>query len=424
MKPECLIATSTSRRTCHASIRIPSRTRHAQPEQRKPTSNGSRVSKMDVHDPITLAQALIRCPSVTPKEAGALLLIENLLEPLGFDVHRMTFSEAGYAGRSKTSMHAFGKQRPNLCFRRPYRRRAGRQGGRLETPALRREDPGRRSLWPRRRRHERIDRVFHCGDRTHAQASAAAFAVRSRCSLPETRKGHRSMARSKSCSGWSDRDERLDACIVGEPTCPDELGDMIKIGRRGSITGSAGRAWQAGPRRLPASGRQSRYPSWSTFSESCRTRRSMRAANGSSRPICRRRSYRCRIRPPTSFRRRRARPSTCATTIIGRARRSRRGSGSCAPRPRTMPAPRIGLTFHGTGDVFFTQPGQLVDAMTTAVRGVTGKVPKLSTSGGTSDARFIQAHCPVIEFGLVNRTIHQIDEHCAIDDLRTADDDL
>ena len=79
---------------------------------------------------------------------------------------------------------------------------------------------------------------------------------------------------------------------------------------------------------------------------------------------------------------------------------------------------KIGLTFHGTGDVFFTQPGQLVDAMTTAVRGVTGKVPKLSTGGGTSDARFIQAYCPVIEFGLVNRTIHQIDEHCPTEDLQ------
>ena len=78
---------------------------------------------------------------------------------------------------------------------------------------------------------------------------------------------------------------------------------------------------------------------------------------------------------------------------------------------------RYKLTFSGTGDVFVTEPGALVETMQAAVAEVTGQAPKLSTGGGTSDARFIKDHCPVIEMGLVNATIHQVDEHVPLADL-------
>jgi len=77
------------------------------------------------------------------------------------------------------------------------------------------------------------------------------------------------------------------------------------------------------------------------------------------------------------------------------------------------------LTFSGTGDVFVTEPGPLVDTMVAAVREVTGHTPKLTTTGGTSDARFIKDVCPVVEFGLINATIHQVDERVPIADLET-----
>ncbi len=77
----------------------------------------------------------------------------------------------------------------------------------------------------------------------------------------------------------------------------------------------------------------------------------------------------------------------------------------------------VTLKLAGTGDVFLTKPGALVEAMQDAIRDVTGATAELSTSGGTSDARFIQAACPVIEFGLVNQTIHQVDEHVEVADL-------
>ena len=83
---------------------------------------------------------------------------------------------------------------------------------------------------------------------------------------------------------------------------------------------------------------------------------------------------------------------------------------------------RFELSFSGTGDVFRTEPGPLVDTMAAAVREVTGQAPRLSTGGGTSDARFIHFHCPVIEFGLLNTTIHQVDERCAVADIERLTD--
>jgi succinyl-diaminopimelate desuccinylase len=80
---------------------------------------------------------------------------------------------------------------------------------------------------------------------------------------------------------------------------------------------------------------------------------------------------------------------------------------------------RYTLTYSGTGDVFVTEPGPLVETMQAAVHEVTGKIPKLSTTGGTSDARFIKDHCPVIELGLLNETIHQVDERVPLSDLET-----
>ncbi|MFM2422906.1 MAG: hypothetical protein RL291_1436, partial [Pseudomonadota bacterium] len=84
---------------------------------------------------------------------------------------------------------------------------------------------------------------------------------------------------------------------------------------------------------------------------------------------------------------------------------------------RTVAA-RYDLVFSGTGDVFLTKPGPLVATMREAVEAVVGRVPQLTTNGGTSDARFIQAHCPVIEFGLMNRLAHHVDERVRIEDLK------
>lgn len=369
---------------------------------------------MDAHDPVTLAQALIRCPSVTPKEAGALVLLENILSPYGFDVHRMTFSEPGTP--DVDNLYArFGVQGPNLCF-------AG------HTDVV---PPGKDSDW----RHPPFAAEIHGGvlygrgavDMKGSIACFAAAAVRSiekhgglRGSLSFLITGDEegpSINGTVKVLDWlNDRDERIDACIVGEPTCPDHLGDMIKIGRRGSVTAE-----------LVVHGRQGHaaYPHKADNPVP-------KLARILDRLSCAELDSGSDEFEPSSLQVTVISvPNTAANVIPAEAHATFNVryndhwsrpkmeawlKEQCAAAAEGIDA-RYTLTFHGTGDVFLTKPGPLVEAMTTAVREISDRVPQLSTSGGTSDARFIQAHCPVIEFGLVNQTIHQIDEHVAVEDL-------
>ena len=370
---------------------------------------------MDVHDPVTLAQALIRCPSVTPKEAGALLLIENLLEPLGFEVHRMTFSEPGTP--DVENLYArFGQQRPNLCF-----------AGHTDVVPVGKEDDWKLPPFAAKiqdgvlygRGAVDMKGAIACFIAATARTLSKRGGIRGSVSLLITgdEEGPSINGTAKVLQWLSDRDERLDACIVGEPTCPDVLGDMVKIGRRGSITGQ-----------LVVHGKQG-HAAYPHQADNPIPKLVHILGNLSSTTID---EGSDRFEPTRLQTTIVSVPNTAANVIPAEARATfnvRYNDHWSRPTIETWlrdlcttaaseAGASIELTFHGTGDVFFTQPGPLVDAMTAAVHGVTGKVPKLSTSGGTSDARFIQAHCPVIEFGLVNRTIHQIDEHCAIDDLQ------
>jgi succinyl-diaminopimelate desuccinylase len=126
-------------------------------------------------------------------------------------------------------------------------------------------------------------------------------------------------------------------------------------------------------------------------------------------------------------------PNTAANVIPGQARalfnvryndahtraRIEELVGKCCKAAAAEVSADFSLTFSGTGDVFLTKPGPLVEAMTRAVREVTGHVARLTTTGGTSDARFIKDFCPVVELGLVNATIHQVDERVPLADLET-----
>ena len=369
---------------------------------------------MDIHDPVTLAQALIRCPSVTPKEAGALKLLENLLEPIGFEVHRMTFTAPDTP--DVDNLYArHGLQGPNLCF-------AG------HTDVV---PPGKDSDWTRPPFAAEIhDGVLYGRGAVDMKGSIACF-VAATARVLERQGGARGSIsllitgdeEGPSINGtvkvldWlRDRDERLDACIVGEPTCPDQLGDMIKIGRRGSLTANLKVHGQQGHAAYPHKA-DNPVPKLARMLD----RLSSSAIDQGSNDF-----------EPTSLQVTIVSvPNTAANVIPAEAnatfnvryndRWSRATMEAWLKQQCDSAAGEANATydvsFHGTGDVFLTQPGPLVDAMTSAVCDVTGNVPELSTSGGTSDARFIQAHCPVIEFGLVNKTIHQIDECCAVDDL-------
>ncbi len=210
--------------------------------------------------------------------------------------------------------------------------------------------------------------------------------------------------------------EKLDACIVGEPSNPRAIGDEMKIGRRGSLTCE-----------LVVTGKQghSAYP-----------QKADNPVPKLARIIDRISSV--EIDQGTEhFERSNLQvtvisvPNRASNVIPGEARATfnvryndlwRRPTierwvrEQCDAAAQSVGA-RFTLSFAGTGDVFLTEKGPLVETMTEAVRAVTGRTPKLTTGGGTSDARFIKDACPVVEFGLVNATIHAVDEHVPIADL-------
>ena len=212
------------------------------------------------------------------------------------------------------------------------------------------------------------------------------------------------------------RGERLDACVVGEPSNPRALGDEIKIGRRGSLN-----AW------LTVTGRQGHvaYPHLAAnpitglvraldalradrlddgteqFSASNLEVTTVDVGNATVNVI-----------PAEAKARLNIRYNDRHTWVTLEARLE-----ATVARVLADSGLNHGWTFARSGDAFLTQPGPLVAAMSQAVAAVTGRTPELTTSGGTSDARFIKNACPVIEFGLVNATIHQVDEHVSLADL-------
>lgn len=370
---------------------------------------------MDPKDPVQLTQALVRCPSVTPEEGGALTLLQDILEPAGFECHRMTMTEADTP--DVENLYArFGRQGPNLCF-----------AGHTDVVPV-----GDAKGWT----HDPFGAVIE-GDILYGRGTvdmkggiacfiAAALrhierqGARGSLSLLITgdEEGPSINGTTKVLDWLEERDEKLDACVVGEPTNPGQIGDMIKIGRRGSLTVALTVKGRQGHAAYPHQA-DNPIPKLATFIQRLST---VEIDAGSE-------NFENTNLEVTIV----SVPNTASNVIPAEARAVfniryndhwirkrmvawvRETAGHIADEIGA----EIGLDFVGTGDVFLTKPGPLVDAMRAAIGDVTRLEPVLSTGGGTSDARFIQAYCPVIEFGLVNRTIHQVDEHTAVADLHT-----
>jgi succinyl-diaminopimelate desuccinylase len=359
-------------------------------------------------DPTVLAQALIRCPSVTPADAGALGVVERTLGDAGYSVHRMTFAEPGtpdidniYARR--------GGSGPNLCF----------AGHTDVVPS------GEVAAWTHPPFAADIKNGVLYGrgavDMKGAIACfmVAALRVQARGPLPGSisflitgdEEGPSINGTAKVLDWLQQRGETLDACVVGEPSNPTALGDEIKIGRRGSLNVE-----------LTVAGRQGHaaYPQLAENPVPKLVRLLDRLA---SQPLDRGTAD----FEPSSLQVTVIDVPNTATNVIPAVARAKFNIRShdlwrrpqleqCEVAAESVAA-RWSVAFSGTGDVFLTKPGPLVDKMVQAVAAETGRTPALTTGGGTSDARFIQAHCPVIEFGLVNATIHQVDERVPVADL-------
>jgi len=367
------------------------------------------------HGPLSLAEALIRCPSVTPQEAGALDLLERVLGGQGFACTRLPFGDS--ATESVDNLFArFGAEGPHLCF-------AG------HTDVV---PPGDEAHW----RHSPFAAAIEDG-RLYGRGAvdmkgAVACFVSAALNYIRDKGDHSAGSISLLITGdeegpavngtikvleWMSGNGQIpDHALVGEPTNPSALGQEIKIGRRGSLTG-----------RLTVIGRQGHvaYPALAR-----------NPITGLLRALA------AVIDEPLDDGTPHFEPSNIEVTTVDvanpaenviPARASARFNVRYNDRfeadgLRALIAERIGQALAGTGlshdlgftnssAAFLTEPGPLAECMLGAVRDVTGAEARLTTSGGTSDARFIKDHCPVIEFGLVNATIHQVDENTTLADL-------
>ncbi len=371
-------------------------------------------------DPVALTQALIRCESVTPQEGGALTLLQNVLEPAGFTCHRLVFTEAGTP--DVDNLYArLGTGRPHLCF-----------AGHTDVVPV-----GNAAAW----KFPPFGGEVHNGilygrgavDMKGCVAAFVAATLRhiekhgrlSRGSISflitGDEEGPSINGTAKVLDWLKARDEVLDACLVGEPSNPKALGDEIKIGRRGSMNAD-----------LVVHGKQghSAYPNLAENPVPKLARiidrlSSAKLDDGTA-------NFQPSNLQVTVI----SVPNTASNVIPGKAHATLNVRyNDLWSRPKieawvrdTVTAAaaeldaRFDLKFSGTGDVFLTQPGPLVTTLKDAVKSVTGRTPQLTTGGGTSDARFIKDHCPVIEFGLINATIHQVDEHTSVADLEALTD--
>ena len=360
-------------------------------------------------EPLALAQALIRCASVTPEDHGALEVVGKALDRLGFTCHRLTFEEDGTAPIGNLYARV-GEGTPNLCF-------AG------HTDVV---PPGDVAGWrvdPFA--GEVLDGVLYGRGAVDMKGAIACFLAAAARFLDEHRpagsisllitgdeEGPAINGTRKVLTWLRRRRERFDACLVGEPTNAEQLGDTIKVGRRGSLSGRLTvrgiqghvaypeRADNPIPRLLALLQALSQEPLDSGsdhFQPSELVITSVDVGNTASNLI------------PAE---------ACATFNVRFNDRYTARTLEAALRARLDAAGGdYRLETHSGAEAFLTAPGVFTDLLEALIERELGVVPELSTSGGTSDARFLKDVCPVVEFGLVGATIHQVDERVPVADL-------
>ena len=364
---------------------------------------------------LSIAQDLLRCPSVTPADAGALDVLETLLKGAGFTVHRVTFSEPGTADIDNLYAR-IGDGAPHLCF-------AG------HTDVV---PPGEASAWTHGAFAGDVADGLLYGrgavDMKGGIACAVAATLDYLAAIGGKPKGSISFLITgdeedvavngtvKLLQWAAERGEQFDHCIVGEPSNVEAIGDTIKIGRRGSqsgvliVDGTQGhvayphRAANPVPdiaRLITALNDEPLDAGSAQFQPSNLEFTSVDVGNTATNVI-----------PAQARAKFNIRFNDHHTQETLKALVEQRLAAACGNRIRA----RIEW-LPSNADVFVTKPGAFTDLVGAAIAEVTGRTPDLNTGGGTSDARFIAKHCPVVEFGLVGQTMHQIDERTPVSDL-------
>jgi succinyl-diaminopimelate desuccinylase len=376
-------------------------------------------------DPAENLAALIRCPSVTPAEGGALAALEAMLKPLGFGVERPTFKEAGtpdvenlYARRSGNGPHLMFAGHTDVV---PVGDEAAWTHPPFSATVAHGEMYGRGAV--------DMKGGIACFVAALARHIEKDGGPKGSVSLLVTgdEEGPAVNGTTKLLEWAAGRGETWDAAIVGEPTNPDQLGDMIKIGRRGSLSGTVvvnGRQGHAAYPHLadnPVRGLLTLAdalldPAFDEGSKDFQPTNleitSIDVGNPASNVIPARATAIFNIRFNDNWN-----AETIQAEIHNRL--------DAAARRRTYRKGRreaidYELVWRDRpSHVFLTRDDRLVDTLAGSVAAVVGRRPALSTSGGTSDARFIKDFCPVVEFGLIGATMHQVDERVPVADLAT-----
>ena len=358
-------------------------------------------------DPIQLTADLIRCPSVTPVEGGALALLERLLTEAGFACFRVD------RGVTANLFARWGVKGANKSF--------GFNGHTDVVPI------GDRADWSRDPFGAEVaDGWMYGRGATDMKSGVAAFVAAAVDFVTETppdgavilaitgdEEGDATDGTVALLDWMATSGERMTHCLVGEPTCPERFGDMMKIGRRGSMTAFFTAVGVQGHSAYPhrAKNPLSALVKLLSRLEAAPLDQGTAHFDASTLAIT---TVDCG-NPATNVI-----PARARATVNIRFNDGHSGVSltqwledhAAAVAAETGVALEMRVTI--SGESFLTPPGVLSDLVAKAVAAETGRKPQFSTSGGTSDARFVKAHCPVVEFGLVGKTMHQVDERVEV----------
>ncbi|MFD1744785.1 succinyl-diaminopimelate desuccinylase [Rhizobium helianthi] len=377
---------------------------------------------MAATDPVRNLETLIRCPSITPKEGGALTELAAMLEPLGFSIHRMVASEAGTPDIENLYAR-LGTSGPHLMF-----------AGHTDVVPV-----GDEAAWTHPPFGAEIaDGMMFGRGAVDMKGGIACFVAAVARHIEEhgapkgsisflitgDEEGPAINGTAKLLQWAAERGERWDACIVGEPTNPERLGDMIKIGRRGSISGTVSVHGVQGhvayphladnPLRTVAAMAQSlMYPPLDHGTEQFPPTNlevtSIDTGNAATNVIPAKATFSFNVRFNDTW----SVESLKAEVL----KRLDQAAADEALRPGRKAMKYTIVWSERPSHVFLTRDDALISSLSAAIEAKTGLRPALSTTGGTSDARFIKDYCPVVEFGLVGQTMHMVDERVAVRDL-------
>ncbi len=361
-------------------------------------------------DPIALTAALVRCPSVTPIEGGALVLLEEILSGAGFACTRVDRNGI-------CNLYArWGRQGANRTF--------GFNGHTDVVPL------GDGAAWTMPPFGAEIkDGYLYGRGATDMKSGVAAFAAAAIDFVQNTPPDGAvvlaitgdeediALDGTVALLDWMKaNNEAMSVCLVGEPTCPSEMGEAMKIGRRGSLTGyltitgvqghsayphRAINPLHAGARLLDRLASHDLDQGTDHFDPSSLAVVTIDTGNPATNviPAVMKAAVNIRFNDQHTG-------ATISAWLQDEAAKIAEETGVKAEWRITI-----------SGESFITPPGPLSDLVANAVKAETGRTPELSTSGGTSDARFVKDHCPVVEFGLVGKTMHQVDERVLVEQI-------